>query len=102
MKRLLLFDFRTQKWTEIANGELLGWPSFSEDGQYLQFLDNTGTGAVLRFRLSNHKMERIVDLKNFVYTGYYGTWLAIAPDNSPVLLRDASTSDIYSLDWEEP
>jgi len=103
MKRLLLFDFQTQKWTEIANGELLGWPSFSEDGQYLQFLDSTGTGAVLRFDLSNHKMEGIVDLKNFVYAGYWPTGsLAIAPDNSPLLLRDASTSDIYSLDWEEP
>jgi Tol biopolymer transport system component len=32
MKRLLLFDFQTQRWTEIANGELLSWPSFSEDG----------------------------------------------------------------------
>jgi Tol biopolymer transport system component len=102
MKRLLLFDFQTQKWTEIAQGELLGWTSFSDDGQYLQFLDTTGTGAVLRFRLSDHKMERVVDLRNFVSTGYYGTWLAIAPDNSPLLLRDASTSDIYSLDWEEP
>jgi Tol biopolymer transport system component len=102
MDRLLLFDFQTQKWTEIANGKLLGWPSFSNDGQYLQFLA-TGSGAVLRYRLSDHKTERIVDLKNFVYMGYSGpTWLAIAPDNSPLLLRDASTSDVYALDWEEP
>jgi Tol biopolymer transport system component len=102
MKRLLLFDFQTQKWKEIANGKLLGWPSFSEDGQYLQFLDTAGTGAVLRLRLNDHKIERVVDLRNFVYTGYYGTWLAIAPDNSPLLLRDTGTSDVYSLDWEEP
>ena len=28
--------------------------------------------------------------------------LALAPDDSPLLLRDAGTSDVYALDWEEP
>jgi hypothetical protein len=46
--------------------------------------------------------ERIVDLKNFLMTGYYGNSLAIAPDDSPLLLRDAGTQDVYALDWEEP
>jgi len=52
--------------------------------------------------LSDGKKEQVVDLKNFVGTGRYGTSLAIAPDDSPLLLRDSGTQDIYSLDWEEP
>jgi len=28
--------------------------------------------------------------------------LSLAPDDSPLLLRNAIISDIYSLDWEEP
>jgi len=102
-KRLLLFDFQTQKWTEIANssGEGLGWQRFSDDGHFLQFVDGI-TRAVLRFHLSNHKIERIVDLKDFEPAGYWHGWsLAIASDNSPLLLRNAGTSDVYSLDWEE-
>ncbi len=59
-------------------------------------------GAVLKVRLSDHKVEQIVDLKNFVPTGRYGGSLTVAPDDSPLLLRDAGTYDVYSIDWQEP
>ena len=81
---------------------LLGSPNFSKDGQYLHFLDASGTLAVLKIRLSDRKTERVADLKNFVPTGYYETSLALAPDDSPLLLRDAGTQDVYALDWEAP
>jgi Tol biopolymer transport system component len=100
-KRLLLFDFQTQKWTELAQGRM-GWLEWSKDGQYLQANDASGTGAIIRIRLSDHKTERVVDLKNFATAGYYGFWLAVAPDDSPIMLRDAGTQDVYALDWEEP
>ncbi len=98
-KRVLMFDFQTQKWTEIASGSL-GWLNWSSDGQYVYFLDYTGTGAVLRVRVADHKSEKVADLKNFITTGRYGGWLALAPDDSPLLLRDAGTQDVYSLDWQ--
>ena len=100
-KRLLLFDFQTQKWTELAKGSM-GWLEWSKDGQYLQAHDGSGTGAVIRIRLSDHKTERIVDLKNFATVGFYGSWFAVAPDDSPIMLRNAGTQDVYALDWEEP
>ena len=55
-----------------------------------------------RVNLSDGKKERVVDLKNFVNTGYFGSSLAIAPDDSPLFLRDSGTEDIYSLDMERP
>jgi eukaryotic-like serine/threonine-protein kinase len=100
-KRLLLFDFQTQQWTELAQGSM-GWLEWSKDGQYLQADDGSGTGAIIRIRLSDHKTERVVDLKNFVTVGYYGAWFAVAPDDSPIMLRNAGTQDVYALDWEEP
>jgi eukaryotic-like serine/threonine-protein kinase len=100
-KRLLLFDFQTQKWTELATGSM-GWLEWSKDGQYLQANDSSGMGSVIRIRLSDHKAERIVDLKNFVTVGYYNQWFALAPDDSPIMLRNAGTQDVYALDWEEP
>ncbi len=101
-KRLLLFDFQTQKWTELAQGSIIGWLEWSKDGQYLQAADGTGTGAIIRIRLSDHKTERVVDLKNFATAGFYGAWFAVAPDDSPIMLRNAGTQDVYALDWEEP
>ena len=99
-KRLLLFDFQTQKWTEVAKGTI-GFPGWSKDGQLLQVADGRGIGTILRIRLSDHRTERVVDLKNVSPGGNYG-WSAVAPDDSPIMLRNAGTMDIYSLDWEEP
>jgi hypothetical protein len=75
---LLLFDFQTRQWTELAQGSM-GWLEWSKDRQYLQADDGSGTGAVIRIRLSDLKTERVVDLKNFATVGYYGCWFAVAP-----------------------
>ncbi len=101
LTKLLLFDFQTQKWTELVTGSV-GWPWFSKDGQYLYFQDSTGTGALVRLRLSDRQIEKVLDLKNFVTVGAYGGWFAPALDGSPMMLRNSGTTDVYSLDWEEP
>ena len=80
----------------------MGWLEWSKDGQYLQANDGSGTGAIIRIRLSDHKMERVVDLKNFPPWAFTGQWFAVAPDDSPIMLRNAGTQDVYALDWEEP
>jgi hypothetical protein len=41
-------------------------------------------------------------LKNFRQAGASGSWLGLAPDDSPLLLRDTGTEEIYALDWEAP
>ena len=101
MTGLFLFDFQTQKWTELSKGSP-SWPMFSKDGQYLYVLESVGNGAILRVRLSDHAVEKIADLKKFFMSGAYSSWLSVAPDGSPILLRNAGSTDIYSLDWEEP
>jgi Tol biopolymer transport system component len=102
-KTLFMFDLQTQKWVQVATAVTFGWPNWSKDGNSLVVLGRFATGeAVLKVRLSDHKVEQIVDLKNFILTGRYGDSLALAPDDSPLLLRDAGTYDVYSLDWQEP
>jgi Tol biopolymer transport system component len=101
MTGLFLFDFQTQKWTELSKGSPT-WPKFSPDGQYLYVLDTAGNGAIIRVRLSDHAIEKVADPKNFIMSGTYSSWLSVVPDGSPLLLRDAGTTDVYSLDWEEP
>jgi hypothetical protein len=55
---------------------------------------------VVRIRISDLTLNQVVDLKNFTPAG--SGWLALAPDDSPLLLRDTGTQDVYALDWEEP
>jgi dipeptidyl aminopeptidase/acylaminoacyl peptidase len=99
--RLLLFDFQNQKWTELAEGSL-SWLNWSRTGEYVYVLDSRLRDAVLRIRINDHKSEQVADLKNFLTAGQHGGSLALAPDDSPLLLRDAGTQDVYALDWEAP
>jgi len=97
-KTLLLFDFQTNKWSELAAGSF-GWLNWSHDGQYVYLLDFRQGESVSRIRVSDHKIESIADLKDMVITGRYGGSLALTPDDSPLLLRDTGTQDVYSVDW---
>jgi eukaryotic-like serine/threonine-protein kinase len=100
--KLFIFDFHTQKWTLRGTGAF-SWPAFSKDSQYLYILRGGGAGAVLKIRLSDGETEQVADLTNFVYTGRFSdSYMSLAPDDSPLLFRDAGNSDVYSLDWEEP
>jgi Tol biopolymer transport system component len=98
-KTLLLFDFQTQQWTDLATGSL-SWLNWSHDGQYVYVLDFMGKNAVVKIRVSDHKIGQVVDLNNFVTTGRYGGCLALTPDDSVLLLRDTGSQDVYSVDWQ--
>ncbi len=50
-------------------------------------------------RVSDRKLDQIVDMKDFIPTGFLNVWLGLDPDDSPLMLRDAGTQDVYSLDW---
>jgi len=57
---------------------------------------------VERIRAADGKQERLVDLKDIVLTGLGGGSVSVAPDGSPLLLRDRGTQDVYALDWVQP
>ena len=98
---IVLFDFKTRKWSEVTRAPL-GFPNWSADGKYIYFLRIPENPAVLRVRISDRKVEEVASLKGLPITGYWGFSLALTPDDSPLLLRNRGTQDIYSLDWEGP
>jgi serine/threonine protein kinase/Tol biopolymer transport system component len=101
--KLMLFDFTTQKWTELAS-LFVAYPTWSRDGRYLYFdgiLDNQEN--YYRVQVSNGKLEPIFSLKGFqAADSAFGNWSGLAPDESPLVVRDASIQEIYALDWEHP
>jgi eukaryotic-like serine/threonine-protein kinase len=98
---LVLFDFRTQKWSQLARARA-AFPNWSRDGQYVYFLRWLDKPAVLRVRMSDREVEPVSDLTDLPATGNIGPWLGLGPDDAPLLLKDIGTQDIYSLDWNEP
>jgi serine/threonine protein kinase len=101
--KLMLFDFTSQRWTELAN-LFVAYPTWSRDGRYLYFdgiLDNQE--SYFRVQLTTGKLERIFSLKGFQAAGSaFGNWSGLAPDESPLVVRDASIQEIYALDWDRP
>jgi Tol biopolymer transport system component len=98
---LVLFDFQTQKWSQLAKVRA-GFPNWSSDGLYVYFLRWLDNPAVLRIRIADRNVEQVTDLTNLPTTGSIGPWLGLDSDDSPLLLKDTGSQDIYALDWEEP
>lgn len=101
--KLMLFDVAVRRWQELASMPI-GYPSWSHDGQYIYF-DTTLSedAAFFRVRISDHKLERLFSLKAMRrYWGPFGPWTGLAPDDTPLLVRDISSQEIYALDWQAP
>jgi eukaryotic-like serine/threonine-protein kinase len=99
LRTLLLFDFANGKWTELYKG-VVGYPNWSGDGRHLYF----DTGSELRrVAIADHRVEVIVSLKGFRRaSSSLGQWFGLGPDDTPLVLRDVGTSEIYALDWDAP
>ncbi len=98
-RSLMLFDFTSQKWEEIAKINS-GFPNWSKNSDYIYFLHFEDKSSVMRIRIRDRKIEQVADLKSVLPTGYWTVWLGMAPDDSPLVLRDNGTQEIYSLDWQ--
>jgi hypothetical protein len=98
---LVLFDFRTQKWSQLAKIRA-AFPNWSTDGRYVYFLRWLDNPAVMRVRIVDREVEQVLDLANLQTTGNVGPWLGLAPDDSPLVLKDTGTQDVYALDWQQP
>ena len=101
--KLMLFDLTTQEWTELAR-VFVAYPTWSRDARYLYFDGNLhNEEGYFRVQITDHKLERIFSLKGFQAAGgAFGNWSGIAPDGTPLLVRDASIQEIYALDWDAP
>jgi eukaryotic-like serine/threonine-protein kinase len=103
---VMIFDFTTHEWTK-AFPSLAGYETFSHDGKYLYFLNLLATDLkprVLRLRMSDRKIEEVVDLQKAgpLFNGRSSNWFGLAPDDSPLVTRDISSQEIYALEMDWP
>jgi len=101
--RLMLFDIESKKWSELAKISV-SWAQWSHKGDYIYFV-GVQAGApsgVFRVHVKDRKLEQVVSLKDFRHAPSDWGWMGLAADDSPLLLRDSTTEDIYALDWEAP
>jgi len=102
---MMLLDVATQKWTELAR-TAVNSPAWSRDGQYIYFDSYPNRdAAIFRVRINDHKLERVTNLEGFRRAQSSVSpfpSMGLTPDDSPLLLRDNGTQEIYALDLQLP
>jgi Tol biopolymer transport system component/DNA-binding winged helix-turn-helix (wHTH) protein len=97
---LWLFDLRVKRWIELLRIPV-GYPTWSHDSKYIYF-DSPKGPAFYRLRVRDRKLEQVFSLEHVPLTGNLGGWTGLAPDDSPLVLRNVGVNEVYALDWEAP
>ena len=103
--KLMLYDFRTQKWSEwLTEASNINYQYWSSDSRYMYY-DNFATDHPMchRIKVGETRPEDLFSLSGLRrYFGIWGSWGGQAPDDSRLFVRDASTQDIYAMDVDFP
>jgi len=110
-QKLMLFDFRDRKWSELVNESLVAWPEWSADSKYVFYVaDPPGSfdidSLVLysRVDINSHRVERVANLEQTrgLHAGRFGAYYGVTPDGSPLFLRNTGFQEVYALDVDLP
>ena len=94
----MLFDTKSRQWSQLAKMETeSNLEMWSPDSRYVYY---DTTDEIFRVRLSDRKVEKVAGFKG-ISRNPDVPWFGLAPDGSVLIIRDDSTRQIYSLDWEE-
>jgi len=98
--RLMIFDFKTKKWSELVKATL-GNVHFSHDSRFVYFED-AKDATVYRVSLPGRKTERLASLKDLrrPEMPYWPFWMGLGPDDSLLVMHNAGTQEIYAFDWQ--
>jgi Tol biopolymer transport system component len=103
--KLMLFDVKQQKWSELASGSFVNWP-FSRDARYVYYVTvDPGDPKVKRIGLADRHVEVVASLKDVrrVFIDPLAmNWTDLAPDGSVLVMRDIGTQEIYALNVRWP
>jgi len=99
---LMLFDFKASKWSPIPQAPAKGGlaaAAFSHDGKTLYFEDEKDL-VLYRLSVPGGKPVPVVSRKDLRWPVllYWGPWWGLAPDDSPLAMRDLGTWEIYAFD----
>ena len=94
--KIRIFHIATQTWSDLVDAKI-AFPSWSHNGQFIYFLRTQPDTGIFRVRVNDGEIESVFALNGSHYTGYYGEWLGLDPNDNPLLLQDLGSDDIYAL-----
>jgi Tol biopolymer transport system component len=94
---VLLYDLRTHRWTTLANISNIWNLAWSRDSRYLYFHTVSPERGLYHVHIVSKRVGRLASLKDFPYAD---DWIGVAPDGSPLLLKDTKIQEVYALDMQ--
>ena len=91
---MMLFDFASQKWTDVTDFPV-DYHKWSRDGKHVLF--NSGP-RIYRMRIADRKVESVA--QGELRPG--GFWYGYAPEGDPLAFQNKGTQEIYALDVDFP
>ena len=101
-QQLMRFDLNQGNWSKWTEATAISDPTFSRDAKYVYF--SGADQRMYRVKVGNNEIEVVanIDVPGGMKQDDYWYWSGLAPDDSPIILRDASTEEIYALDVDFP
>ncbi|MHB8303770.1 MAG: TolB family protein [Acidobacteriaceae bacterium] len=96
---LYLFDSDSGKWRPLAEVPAC-YPNWSHDGKYVYFRPATADSRVIfRVAVATRNVEKVASLAGVERSPFFlGDWIGLAPDDSPLAVRNSTIEDIYAWD----
>ncbi len=89
-----------REWVHLTS-MTADYPDWSRSGDAIYFCghEENGDEAIYRVALQSRKVERVASLVGTARASdeLYTQWVGLAPDDSPLLLRNADLQQIYLL-----
>ena len=101
--RLMLFDVKSEKWRQLAegvNGTDLGW---SPASQYL-YIDVPGAARIVRIRVADGHQETVLSIgaqDEFNLTDVEDLQFSVGPDDAVITHRQISSPEIFAFDLRD-
>jgi eukaryotic-like serine/threonine-protein kinase len=99
---LLIFDVHKKKWSELTK-IAVGFPMWSRDSKHIYFDSGENAPDLYRVGIADKKLEKVASLRGIRLAMTWGGFLTgLAPDDSPLVMREVGNQDIYALDVQLP
>jgi Tol biopolymer transport system component len=95
---VLLYDFRTRRWTTLASVpgiRNLAWP---RESQYVYFRTGGADQGMYRVHIVSKIVEPLVSLR--ACPGGGDDWFGMAADGSLLIMKDTKIQEVYALDMQ--
>ena len=105
-RKLMLYDFTTRVWSELADGLPYGWGlRWSSDSRYVYYQHAYGIEEqpIFRVRVGDRRIEQVTSSRQILRADVLSySMTGLTPDNSPLASLVHQDSDVFALELDVP